>query len=114
MPETERPTFETAKICPKCGKAGNDRRTIPVPQAGKGVTVHLIYCETELCPWYETCWQVQVNPDGTIPAPSNHTGEKKIYAGIEGHDDVARQIMENLERQRIQETEPGAEIRRPR
>lgn len=80
----------------------------------RGTMIHLIYCETELCPWYNTCWQVQVNPDGSIPYPKDHRGEPKLYANIEGHDQLAAQIRDALELQRLKEIKPGnREVRNP-
>lgn len=112
------PTFEEARLCPRCNQPGEDRTTIPAPAAAnlkRGTTIHMIYCTTKLCPWYDTCWNVQVNPDGSIPAPRNHKGEPKLYANIEGHDDLAAKIQEALMLQRKMETDPGRrEIRNPR
>lgn len=107
-------TFEQAKRCPKCGKPGEDSpKTTPGP---KGSRVHQIFCRTELCPWYNTPWMVQVNRDGTIPPPQDHTRSPKVYEGFEGHDELAKQIMEALEIQRQMETDPDQsrhEIRNP-
>lgn len=114
----EQPTFEEARNCPRCGMPGEDRQTIPAPPAAglkRGTTIHLIYCVTEMCRWFDTCWHVQINPDGSIPPPKDHTGEPKLYANIEGHDELAKKIQEALELQRLQEIEPGKrEIRNPR
>lgn len=111
-------TLEEAKICPRCGQPGEDRMTLPAPAAANfkaGTTIHMIYCMVKVCRWYETCWQVQVNPDGSIPAPRDHTGEPKIYANIEGHTDLANKIQEALMLQREMEIDPGRrEIRNPR
>jgi hypothetical protein len=110
-------TFEEAKLCPKCNQPGEDMQTIPAPAQARlprGTTIHLIYCRTELCRWFDTCWQVQVNPDGSVPAPKDHTGEPKLYANIEGHDEIAQQIRDALALQVIAETKPGSEIRNPR
>lgn len=109
-------TLEEAKKCPRCSLPGEDRKVIPAPAAAhlpRGTTIHLIYCMTELCPWFQTCWQVQVNADGSIPAPKDHTHEPKVYAGIEGHDDLAEKIREALMLQREMEVKPGGEINNP-
>lgn len=109
--------LEEATRCPKCGKPGEDRKTLNV--GGKnglpiGTKVHLIYCTTKLCRWYNTCWQVQVRPDGTIPDPKNHTGSRdKIYAGFEGHDDQAKNLIENLKEMERAQQEGHAEIQNP-
>lgn len=110
----ERPTFETAKLCPKCGKPGDDRKQYAGPNQS---TLHMVYCVTELCPWYNTCWTVQVNRDGTIPPPQDHSRSPKVYQGFEDHDYMARQINEALQLQLQMETDPDPskhEIRNPR
>ena len=111
-------TFEEAKLCPKCGRTGEDRAQIPAPRDAKlprGTKIHFIYCVTELCRWFNTPWQVQVNPDGSIPAPRNHSGEHKVYANIEGHDDMALALAKNLKQQFEDEQDPDKrEIRRGR
>ena len=58
-------TWEEAKRCPKCGNPGDDQKQVSLPR-GRG-SIHYIYCTTQLCPWYGTCWMVQTRPDGTIP-----------------------------------------------
>lgn len=115
MPENENvsPTFEEAKKCPKCGSPGEDRQTIPAPPgASVGAKLHYIYCTRSLCPWYNTvCQVIQVNKDGSIPPPRNHTGEKKLYGGFSDHDQRAAELIETLKRNAQAETKPGgAEI----
>lgn len=68
-------TFEEAKVCPKCNKPGKDTATKST--AKRGVFVHIIQCETVLCPWYETTWLVQVNEDGSVPREYEQLGEKQ-------------------------------------
>lgn len=113
-------TYEEATRCPKCGQPGNVRRkTAPPKGAGlkPGTMIHHVYCEHELCPWYDTTWMVQVNPDGSVPPPTNHRGSAKIYQGFENHDQMARDINASLEAQRRREVSPEKddhEIRGPR
>lgn len=103
------PTFETARKCPKCDNPGEDRGTIPAPI--RGAKLHQIYCVTKLCPWYDTVYYVQVNQDGSIPAPKDHTGQPKLYGGFEDHDKRAKDLVETLKRNAQAETKPGgAEI----
>lgn len=105
--------FEEAKRCPKCGKPGNDRTMYPAPKV-RGAMIHMIYCENKLCTWFDTCWMVQVNADGSIPPPQNHSREPKVYVGFENHDQMARDIRAQLEAQTKAETEGRhAEIRNP-
>jgi hypothetical protein len=58
-------TLEEASKCPRCDNFGDvgPRR----PTAKPGYDCIVITCKTELCPWYDTGWIVQINPDGTIP-----------------------------------------------
>lgn len=106
-------TYEEAKICPKCKRPGEETKSVSMPDMPRGTTVKEIYCRTPLCPWEGTPWMVQVNPDGTIPAPTNHRNSPKKYIGFEGHDDQARELIEMLKAAAKAETEPGTEIRNP-
>jgi hypothetical protein len=75
---------------------------------------HTIYCRQKLCPWEDTCWIVQVNPDGSVPAPRDHAGEAKVYIGFETHDQEARDLRRALELEKQRSTqEGGVFIRRP-
>lgn len=110
MSEILRPNFEQASRCPKCDQPGEDRRVMKSPTK-RGAQIHYIYCQTKLCRWYNTCWMVQVNEDGSIPPPTDHSGEKKVYEGFEGHDERAAELIEMLKRNAQQEMKPGgAEI----
>jgi len=97
-PETTRPTFEVAKRCPTCSQPGQEYLTQPAPAAAglpRGTKIVHIRCEHTLCPDYAGVWLVQVNPDGSVPEPKNHTGEPKIYAGFE-HDDAAAENVRQM------------------
>ena len=101
-------TYEQAKRCPKCGQSGDVRTIRLVPASAglpRGTSVHTVYCVTELCKWYDTPWNIQVNADGSIPPPQNHTGTKKVYAGTEGHDEFAARFIAGLKHQLEQETQ---------
>lgn len=106
----EQSTYEEATTCPKCGKQGNVRKREPVPRKSGlpyGTMLHTAYCENQLCPWYNlVCRLVQVNPDGSIPPPTDHRGKPKVYEHFEGHDQMARDIMKALNRQVEAETDP--------
>jgi hypothetical protein len=120
MSETPVTTYQEAITCPKCGKPGNVRkkeRATKQMRLAPGTEIHTAYCETELCPWNGlVCRLVQVNPDGSIPPPQDHTGKRKMYEHFEGHDQMARDIMKALEGQVARETDPGhhGEVRGPR
>jgi hypothetical protein len=111
---TTETTYERACRCPKCGSPGHARIKAPAPKAARlplGTQLHTVYCENKLCKWYNTCWVVQVNSDGSVPPPSNHTRERKLYAGFEGDDEFANRLMASLQAQAEAEVKPGAEIR---
>jgi hypothetical protein len=107
-------TYETAKRCPKCTEPGEDMGGKPAPGLPPGTKVHLIYCRKEGCEWFNTCWLVQVNPDGSVPQPKDHRGEPKIYMGFEGHDQLARDLKAAVEADKMLQRRPGHEIRRPK
>ena len=105
-------TFEDAKRCPKCGQPGEDRKTHSVLNSrDQPVEVHMIYCVTTLCPWFETPWPVQVNTDGSIPEPYSQIGDKK-YPKL-SQESVSK-IEDNIRRQLQAEVNPNAgEVRNP-
>jgi hypothetical protein len=109
-------TFEEASRCPKCKKPGEDAGVMRMPLGTglpRGTTVHQIFCRNEGCEWFSTPWMVQVNPDGSVPAPRDHTGEAKVYVGFEKHDQEARDIKAALQAEKDASTvEGGAFIRR--
>jgi hypothetical protein len=105
-------TFEEAKLCPKCRRPGDDRKTTMERNSrGRLVEVHLIYCTTKLCRWYNTSWVVQVNEDGSIPEAYTQLGDKK-YPKIS--QEMGSKIEENILRQLEAETKPGGEVRNPK
>lgn len=105
--------YEEAKKCPKCGKPGEIRKSYPAPQSSglkPGTEIRLCYCTTEKpfeCPWYNTSWTIQVNPDGTVPPPRDHTFSPKEYVADPEADDIIRRIEESLTMQKVIETERG-------
>jgi C4-type Zn-finger protein len=116
MAESVQTTFEEASRCPKCKQPGKDVKTIRLPnntKIPKGSTVHTIRCEN--CDF--GVWLVQVNADGSVPPPSDHTGKPKQYVGFEGHDQQARDLMRQVRAGVQQEVdrsiqEGGYEIRK--
>jgi C4-type Zn-finger protein len=115
MAESVQTTFEEASRCPKCKQPGKDVKTIRLPantDIPKGSTVHTIQCSN--CDF--GVWLVQVNADGSVPPPTDHTGHKKKYVGFEGHDQAARDLMRavrnNLAREERASTLGGHEIRK--
>ena len=112
MPATSETTFEEAKRCPKCQQPGDDVSSTEKysPNKGEMVTVHVIYCRNQICPWLNTAWVVQVNADGSIPAAYEQLGDKQ-YPKLSPETET--RVRESLEAQLRAETEPGSEIRNP-
>jgi len=105
-------TFEDRTHCPKCKEAGEETSSVPAPEAPKGTTLKTIYCRNKRCRWFDTCWMVQVNPDGSVPEPVDHSKKPKSYLGFETHKEEAAQIMAALERDRQASMNPHSEIRK--
>jgi hypothetical protein len=80
-------TFESAKICPRCNKPGEDMKQMPGP---RGATIHVVYCRTEGCRWEGTSWIIQVNRDGSIPI--RKPGEKDFEPYTESQRQHARDV----------------------
>jgi hypothetical protein len=94
--ESVQTTFEEASRCPQCRQPGKDVRVIPIPLGTPGVTrgakIHTILCQN--CDF--GVWLVQVDPDGSVPPPQDHTKKPKLYIGFEGHDQQARDLMAQI------------------
>ena len=109
-------TYEEATRCPKCEQPGEVKIKQEAPKQArlpKGTMIHTVYCFNDRCKWYNTSWLVQVNADGTVPAPSDHRGEPKVYSGFEGHDAEANAVRAALQRQVEAEIGGKGEIRNP-
>jgi hypothetical protein len=108
MPESVESTYEEATRCPKCGKPGDVRSKQAAPKTLlPGTQIHHVYCITELCRWYNTAWMVQVNRDGSVPPPTNHTGRNKMYIQDKDADRMAAEIRASIDRQIEIETQHG-------
>jgi hypothetical protein len=117
MADSVQTTFEEASRCPNCKQPGKDTKSIPVPFGTPGVTkgakIHTIECQN--CDF--GVWLVQVDPDGSVPPPQDHTKKKKLYLGFEGHDQaamqLAKQVREGIARESQHSTDDGGfEIRK--
>jgi hypothetical protein len=62
-------SIEEASKCPKCGLTG-ELSGAPQQSAKPGVRVLTYKCKNDRCKWYDTGWLVQLNPDGSVPEPS--------------------------------------------
>lgn len=111
-------TYEEATRCPKCGNPGEVRSKRPAPKDANlkpGTTIQHVYCTSQLCTWYNTAWLIQVNPDGSVPPPRNHTGKDKLFSRDPSADEMAKRVREAIDAQIALETEAGGhgEIRNP-
>jgi len=104
-------TYEEATRCPKCEKPGSVRKKTTVRKGRRTVEQHLVYCETELCPWFNTAWIIQVNEDGSIPEAYSQVGPKQ-YPKLSPESET--RVQEAMEAQLAAETRPGGEVRNPR
>jgi hypothetical protein len=112
-------TFEEASRCPQCKQPGKDTKSIPIPLGTPGVTkgakIHTIQCQN--CDF--GVWLVQVDPDGSVPPPQDHSRKPKLYLGFEGHDqramEIANQLRAGIERERLASEQAGGhEVRNRR
>jgi hypothetical protein len=102
-------TFEEARLCPKCGQPGKDMGAKPARR--RGVMVHTIMCDgSDLCPWKNTRWLVQVNEDGTVPDAYSQVGGKQFPTAS---PETETRINEALARQIAAETRGDGEVRNP-
>jgi hypothetical protein len=117
MTDSVQTTFEEASRCPNCKQPGKDTKAIPIPPGTPGVTkgakIHTIECQN--CDF--GVWLVQVDPDGSVPPPQDHTKKQKLYLGFEGHDEaameLARRVREGIAQEAQHSTEDGGfEIRK--
>lgn len=103
--------WEEAKACPKCGLTGEQSRSTTAirPQAGvtRGARLVKFTCKNRRCKWYDTSWEVQINPDGTIPDP-NAPREKQFKKVDPALAEQMRQRAMSIQ----DATTRGGEIRR--
>lgn len=103
-------TLEDASHCPKCGEAGKAGAVINLYDEFNrptGKKSHLFTCDNERCKWYTTGtdgWQVQVNPDGTVPVMDPNT---KNPLGIPAPPIMSQEAWDTLN-----EIDPDGSIRR--
>jgi len=112
-------TWEEAARCPSCQQPGKDEKIVTtlrrVAGVQNGAQIHQLRCTN--CDF--GVWLVQVNPDGSVPPKTDHTGHEKRYIGFEGHDQQARDIMRAVRAGIKSETdrskgEGGYEVRKQR
>ena len=66
-------TWEEARQCPKCEmtgeQQGNPKHLNPQAGGTRGARLVTLMCKNSRCRWFNSTWEVQINPDGTIPDP---------------------------------------------
>jgi hypothetical protein len=112
-------TLEEARRCPKCQDPGRKAGESAAPLRNRdgtrkfgiepGTMLYTYICENQRCKWYGTvCRIIQVNPDGSIPAPTTKR-DKEFPA----RPDLVQQTQDAIDRQLRQETsDEGGEIGR--
>jgi len=113
-------TLDEARRCPKCQELAQKVAEQPAKTRNRdgtrrlgiepGTMLHSFQCQNTRCRWYgQIVRVVQVNPDGSIPAPQIKR-EKEFPA----RPDMVAQVQESLARQLEAETskEGTAEVRR--
>jgi hypothetical protein len=115
-------TFEEARRCPKCAEPGQGpirKRPISVWNSDgtrrhgitPGAMLHEFMCKNERCRWFNTSWQVQINPDGTIPPPNAPTRARDRLRPLDPA--LAATMKDRLQTlQEATEISGGGEIRR--
>lgn len=125
-------TLEEATRCPKCQQPGEVVSTKEAPRdhgLPAGTKYLTVYCRNTdtptfsssfsplspgaRCKWADTCWIVQVNPDGSVPPPQDHSKTPKNYVGFEGHDEEAQRVLNALTWEEQAQRKPGHEMRNP-
>jgi len=105
-------TFEQAKICPRCGKPGEEGKSVPVsaPRVPRGTRVVFVWCRTVVCPWYATSWPIQVYHDGTV-REHDHSRDEKEYRVLPNFDARSQAVLDAVEAQVAMERRGDGEIR---
>lgn len=98
--------YTDAIVCPQCGLTGNVRKKI---KDGPN-SLHMVYCENERCSWFDTPWNVTVRPDGSVPDPQIHMGQKH-YKVSKSDVERARQISEEYAAKLLEQSLKGGEAR---
>lgn len=94
----EKPDFEEATRCPKCGQVGYQAssRNVKSQATGRRVTVYVYKCDNNLCLWYNTGWLVQPSGDGVV-ARGNQRGDNAFKALTPYEESRARAILHDAD-----------------
>ncbi|SRR6266568_3007238 len=105
--------YEESHRCPFCNEPGKLLNKIPIRRVGvpRGTVVETLECYSERCPQYmppvlvgtsttqpaiRNRWQVQVNPDGSIPPKGSGATGPKAFESTPEWKDVAQVARDQL------------------
>lgn len=84
--------LEDAQRCPKCEQVGELH---PKTRNRDGSKSFEATCRNEKCPWYNTKWVIDTNPDGSVPEPK--LKRRKAYPDMPDRtEDVQHMIDQQL------------------
>lgn len=113
-------TIDEARLCPRCSHPGDLGGRRPM-QNKPGHSVVMCFCRNEVCPWFDTSWPIEINPDGSVPDPAppgQARGGKQYVDPLTGEPrlqsaGISTSMIEKINAQaaRIQQgTQGGAEV----
>lgn len=91
MTDKSTESWEVARLCPRCGEAGEEGKQVKGPH---GSMVHTLFCRNARCKWHDTAWLVQVNENGEVPV--RPPGEKEF---VKLNVEYGKGVIENLRRE---------------
>lgn len=88
-------SFDERRRCPKCEHLGS----VKLVESRRDGKSYAARCENERCPWYNTEWVFDVNPDGSLPEVRPHRKQYRPLPGGDARtDEVRASIDAELER----------------
>jgi hypothetical protein len=101
IPETV--PFSQARECPECGHTGKIKHSNPIA----GGTVHMMICDNQVCPWYNTGWVIETDANGEVrvnkEAMKRARGERLIAPTDPSFNATFESVHNMLNRQLEQE-----------
>jgi len=83
--------LEDAKRCPKCKEIGELHLNRKNRDGSKSFDVT---CHNDRCPWFNTKWVIDTNPDGSVPEPS--TNRRKAYPAIPDRTEAIQETVDRI------------------
>lgn len=103
-------TKAEASLCPRCKNPGKETFVRKVRESD--TRLYTYTCETEVCPWFETGWAVQIDADGNVyERPRGERGMDKTFQPLS--DDAMSRGMRAIEDMKGRDLRPGEEIPNP-